>query len=62
MGFERPLLTPADFTDATLRVAASDASYQLMRALGAEPVDPPDFSAAAIGGEVDGADSAFAWG
>ena len=38
LGFERPLLTAADFDGARLRVPTSDTSFRLVRALGAEPV------------------------
>ena len=56
-GFERPLLTANDFDGAQLRVSTSDASFRLLRALGAEPV-AVDFSAGVPAG-IDGAEAAF---
>ena len=61
VGFQQQLLTAADFEGAKLRVPASDASLDLARAMGVEPVDPPDMSAAAASGEMEGAESAFVW-
>jgi TRAP-type C4-dicarboxylate transport system substrate-binding protein len=61
VGFQQPLLTTADFEGAKLRVPASDASLDLARAIGVEPVDPPDMTAAAAAGEMEGAESAFVW-
>ena len=57
VGFERPLLTAADFDGAKLRVPSSDASFRLFRAIGAEPV-AADFSAG-IPADMDGMESAL---
>ena len=57
IGFERPLLTADDFDGAQLRVPTSDASFRLVRAIGAEPV-AADFAAGVPAG-MDGAESAF---
>lgn len=61
VGFHQPLLTAADFQGAKLRVPASDASLSLARAIGVEPVDPPNLSAATASGEMEGAESGFVW-
>ena len=59
VGFDGPLLTVADFRGAQLRTPLSDASYRLITAIGAEPVDPENWSVAVAAGELDGAESAF---
>lgn len=64
VGFARPLRTPEDFAGATIRAPLSNASYRLLEALAAKPVDVSgdDFSLAVAGGEIEGAESGFAWG
>jgi TRAP-type C4-dicarboxylate transport system substrate-binding protein len=61
IGMNRLLVAPKDFAGARLRVPISDLSYQLAKAIGAEPVDPPDWSSALESGELDGFESAFLW-
>ena len=63
VGFEHPLLRLADFTGATIRSPSSNVSRRLLEALGARPVDiwADAFDAAAANGEIDGAESGFAW-
>ena len=61
IGFTHPLLTPADFAGAQLRVPISDISYQLAEAIGAKPVDPENWDGALAAGELDGFESAFVW-
>ena len=64
VGFEHPLLRLADFSGATIRSLPSNVSHRLLEALGAKPVDiwGDAFYAAAENGEIDGAESGFAWG
>ncbi len=64
VGFARPLLTPEDFAGARIRAPLSNASYRLLEALAAKPVDisGENSSQAVAGGEIDGAESGFAWG
>jgi TRAP-type C4-dicarboxylate transport system substrate-binding protein len=64
VGFEHPLLRLADFSGATIRSLPSNMSHRLLEALGAKPVDiwGDAFYAAAANGEIDGAESGFAWG
>ena len=57
LGFERPLLTADDFEGSQLRVPMSDASFRVVRAIGAEPV-AVDFAAGVSAG-IDGAETAF---
>jgi TRAP-type C4-dicarboxylate transport system substrate-binding protein len=63
VGFEHPLLRPADFSGATIRSPPSNVSHRLLEALGAKPVDiwGDAFDAAVENGEIDGAESGFAW-
>ena len=63
VGFEHPLLRLADFSGATIRSLPSNATQRLFEALGAKPVDiwGDAFDAAAANGEIDGAESGFAW-
>ncbi|MEP7113535.1 MAG: TRAP transporter substrate-binding protein DctP [Ilumatobacteraceae bacterium] len=61
IGMNRLLVTSDDFAGARLRVPVSDVSEQLARAIGAEPVDPPDWSTALESGELDGFESGFLW-
>ena len=63
VGFARPLLTPEDFAGAKIRAPLSNASYRLLEALAAKPVDIccEEFSQAVAVGEIDGAESGFAW-
>ena len=63
VGFEHPLLRLADFASATIRLPPSNVSRRLLEALGARPVDiwGDAFDAAAANGEIDGAESGFAW-
>jgi TRAP-type C4-dicarboxylate transport system substrate-binding protein len=64
VGFARPFLTLEDFAGAKVRAPLSNASYRLLEALGAKPVDIccDEFSQAVATGEIDGAESGFAWG
>lgn len=64
VGFARPLVTPEDFAGAKIRAPLSKASYRLLETLAATPVDIccDDFFQAVAGGEIDGAESAFALG
>jgi TRAP-type C4-dicarboxylate transport system substrate-binding protein len=59
-GFERPLLSAADFDGAQLRVPTSDASFRLFRAIGAEPVNV-DLGAGVPAG-IAGVESALSLG
>ena len=63
-GFARPLLTLQDYAGAKIRTSLSNASYRLLEALGALPVElyGLDFFSAVARGEIDGADSEFALG
>jgi TRAP-type C4-dicarboxylate transport system substrate-binding protein len=56
LGFEHSLLTAADFDGAKLRVPPSDASFRVLRAIGAEPV-ASDFPAGV--GDFDGVETAL---
>lgn len=62
VGFERALRGPDDYRGRLLRVPRSRASYRLMRALGARPVDlnGAGFEAAVRSGRVTGAESGLA--
>ena len=62
-GFHRPLATPADFDGSTINAPLSRASFELLRALGATPVNPDaeDFQAAYKEGTIDGAESSMEW-
>ena len=63
VGFGEPLTSPAQYVGAKIRVpVASAASYGVVRALGAEPVDLNGnaWKAAVATGAVIGAESAFA--
>ena len=64
VGFARPLLTLQDYTGAKIRTSLSNASYRLLEALEAKPVElyGQDFFQAVARGEIDGADSEFALG
>jgi TRAP-type C4-dicarboxylate transport system substrate-binding protein len=64
VGFARPLLRPKDFAGARIRVLPSSVLHRLVMVLGAKPVEVwgDAFLAAAAHGEIDGAESAFAWG
>ena len=64
IGFARPYLKAEDFAGATIRTPPSNASYRLLEALGAKPVDTccDDFFARVENGEIAGAESGFAWG
>jgi C4-dicarboxylate-binding protein DctP len=64
VGFSHPLLRLEDFSGATIRSLPSNASHRLLEALGARPVDiwGDAFYRAAANGEIDGAESGFAWG
>ena len=61
VSFGAPLLTAGDFRGVKLLMAKSDVSYQMAGELGVDPVDPPDWAAAVAAGEMQGAESAFAW-
>jgi TRAP-type C4-dicarboxylate transport system substrate-binding protein len=63
VGFGDPLTSPAQYAGAKIRVpVASNASYGVVRALGAEPVDLNGnaWAAAVATGVVTGTESAFA--
>ena len=64
VGFARPLLTLQDYAGAKIRTSLSNASYRLLEALEAKPVElyGLDFFQAVARGEIDGADSEFALG
>ena len=64
VGFGHPLLRLEDFSGATIRSLPSNASHRLLEALGAKPVDiwGDAFDVAVANGEIDGAESGFAWG
>ena len=64
VGFGHPLLRLEDFSGATIRSLPSNVSHRLLEALGAKPVDiwGDAFDVAAENGEIDGAESGFAWG
>jgi TRAP-type C4-dicarboxylate transport system substrate-binding protein len=59
--FARPLLAPADFSGATIRVPRSRDAYALYRALGAVPDDPNGkaYIGAVRRGDVAGIDASF---
>lgn len=61
VGFKRPFLSLADFRGAKVRAPLSKASFELLRALGAEPVDlnGAEFMRAARSGDVAGAESSL---
>lgn len=61
VGFARPFLTAADFAGARIRAPLSNASYRLLEALAAKPVDIccEELTQAAIDGSITGAESAF---
>jgi TRAP-type C4-dicarboxylate transport system substrate-binding protein len=59
IGFDHPLLGPADFAGAKLFWPTSDVTMQFAEALGVEPVFPADRTAALLAGDLHGADSAF---
>ena len=60
-GFEKALTTPADFKGVKIRAISSKATYGLIRALGAIPVDVNglDFEDAVSNGTVRGAESSL---
>jgi TRAP-type C4-dicarboxylate transport system substrate-binding protein len=62
IGFAHPLLGPGDYAGKTLRVLPSRTSFEIFRALGANPVDlnGAGFSDAARAGELAGTESSFA--
>ena len=61
VGFARPFLTAEDFAGANIRAPLSNASYRLLEALGAKPVEIccDEFSQAVANGSITGAESAF---
>lgn len=61
VGFGRPLLSAADYEGATIRAPLSDTTYDLLRALGARPVDlaSDEFEQAAGAGELHGVESSY---
>lgn len=63
-GFDKshPLVSAADFDGAHIRAVYSRATYDLLRTLGATPVDlnGDDYDAAVTAGKVQGAESSFA--
>jgi TRAP-type C4-dicarboxylate transport system substrate-binding protein len=64
VGFARPLLTLQDYAGAKIRTSLSNASYRLLEALAAKPVElyGLNFFQAVARREIDGADSEFALG
>lgn len=60
-GFARPLRSPRDFAGATIRAPHSEATYALLRALGAQPTDfsGDELRRAIRDGRLAGAESAF---
>jgi TRAP-type C4-dicarboxylate transport system substrate-binding protein len=62
MGVRRPLISPADFAGARVRVIPSRATDALMRALGATPVhvSNTDVGTAMSNGEIDGTEASLA--
>jgi TRAP-type C4-dicarboxylate transport system substrate-binding protein len=58
-GFLKPLLTPADFRGVAIKADSSRATHELLRALGARPVEPNSGSThtALYSGFADDADS-----
>jgi len=61
-GFKKPLIRPADFKGARIRAISSNATHDLIRALGATPFDLNGgaFDLAIRRGEIDGAEASFA--
>jgi TRAP-type C4-dicarboxylate transport system substrate-binding protein len=61
VSFSRPFVTTEDFAGAKIRAPLSQASYRLLEALGAKPVDIccDEFSRAVASGSITGAESAF---
>ena len=61
VGFKRPFLSLADFKGAKVRAPLSEVSFELLRALGAEPVDLSGeaLTQAAHTGELAGAESSL---
>jgi Bacterial extracellular solute-binding protein, family 7 len=61
IGFARPLVSLRDFAGATIRAPRSEATYELLRALGAQPVDlaGEELAQALRDGSVVAAESAF---
>ena len=62
LGFEKPFLTLSDFQGATIRASYSRTSYDLLRTLGARPVDlaGPTLTRRIASGEVAGAETSLA--
>jgi TRAP-type C4-dicarboxylate transport system substrate-binding protein len=59
-GFGEPLIEPADYAGATIRVPRSDTTYALFTALGAHPDDlGPTWGDDALSGAVAGAETSF---
>lgn len=61
VGLSRPFVTTEDFAGAKIRAPLSNASYRLLEALGAKPVDIccDEFFQAAVNGSIAGAESSF---
>ncbi len=61
VGFARPFLNVDDFAGATIRAPLSNASYRLLEALAAKPIDTccDEFSLAVTDGSIAGAEAAF---
>ncbi len=61
VSFARPFVTTEDFAGAKIRAPLSNASYRLLEALGAKPVEIccEEFSQAVANGSITGAESAF---
>lgn len=61
VGFDSPLRGPRDYQGRTLRVPLSRVSFELVRALGARPIDLDGaaFQTAVQGGRVTGAESSL---
>jgi TRAP-type C4-dicarboxylate transport system substrate-binding protein len=62
VGFGRPLLSLDDFRGARIRAPLSEVTFDLLRALGAEPVDlaPGEFERARAAGTLRGMESGLA--
>jgi TRAP-type C4-dicarboxylate transport system substrate-binding protein len=63
IGFTKPFLNMRDFAGTRFRVLPSDTTNQLIRALGAEPVNlrESEFADGLSNGSIAGAESAFGW-
>jgi TRAP-type C4-dicarboxylate transport system substrate-binding protein len=60
-GYPHPLVGPADFAGARVRIPDADSSRRLLGALGADPVSTHDYQVDDNGGVLVGVESAFDW-